>query len=251
MSEALKLVEEAPSADPGESARFIGRFTLFQDQLAAAAGVVNYSVYERRLTENPPRPGYDKVPYVIYFYHVRLEPQGRLQVTHYTKVYQQAVTYPMLQGAVQNLVDNARNGGSAPAPDLTDNFANIVWTRKSYVVIFVDEESWTLHRNGDPLEGVRFNTLLGMPNHTFFDADDLTVNVQDPVTGVVTQRSAIAIVNHMKRNEAGDDLLQTEAQHFKFEIIFDVKFVDQSDAPMIVIFDPGGTNLGPPIPPPY
>jgi hypothetical protein len=53
----------------------------------------------------------------------------------------------------------------------------------------------------------------------------------------------------MKANEAGADLQAGDAQYYQFKMFFDVAFADGQPA-LTVIFDPDGTNLGPPLGPP-
>lgn len=241
------LIERQPEAEG--PADFLSKYISYLDSDAQASSSTLYSVYEKRLTELPhPRPGYDKEPYTVYFYYVRVDTDGRLKVKHYTQESASAIPHNTLQAVIQGLVDNVRNGDNNPPPN-GRNFASIEWTRKSYIAFFIDEENWDLHQSGNPLDGIRFNSSP-TPNHTFFDAVDLRVTVTNRRSGAVTQRSAIAFVNHMKKDDQGNDLEAGDRQPFKFEMIFDVKFADQSPAPIIVIFDPDGTNVGPPLPPP-
>jgi hypothetical protein len=207
------------------------------------------SVYQHRLTAEPPLEHFDKVPWCVYFYYVRLDTDGRLRVKHYYYDPGVEIPYDSLQQVLQHLVDNVRGDDNNPGSNGSD-FKGIVWGRKSYIAFFIDEESWSLYKNGDAMEGISFDHSP-TPNHTFFDGIDLKLKVTSKKTGAVTERSAIAFVNHMKRSDAGDDLDgEGEKQDFKFEMIFRVKFADDTTAPLTVIFDPDGTNMGPPVPPP-
>jgi hypothetical protein len=205
------------------------------------------SVYEKRLTEPGPRPGYEKEPHFVYFYYIRFDNDRRLRVKHYTYDHCAPIAYRALKDVLQGLVDNARGTDENPASDGSD-FNAIAWTRTSYIAFFVDEESWSFYRNGDSLAGVSFDNSP-IPNHTFFDGVDLELSVTDDKTGRVSERSAIAFVNHMRRNAAGDTLLK-ETQKFKFDMNFKVSFADGCAPPLTVVFDPDGTNMGPPVPPP-
>jgi hypothetical protein len=238
---------ERPAALDRE-ANFVSRLVELGDSESLTSGLRRASVYDQALTAVPQRPNYDKVPWSAYFYYVRLDTDGRLRVKHYFYDKGAEIPHASLPVVGQMLVDRVR-AGDPTLPMIGRNFERVVWQRKSYIIFFVDEENWTLHKNGNPLDGIRFDHSP-TPNHTFFDAVDLQVTVTNATSGAVTQRSAIAFINHMKRNAQGEDLLQDEAQAFKFDIIFDVKFADQSSAPMVVIFDPDGTNLGGAIPPP-
>lgn len=246
---SLDLME--PVVEGDDSKRdFLDRHFAFEATAVAGLGAAaGDSVYDPRLTTpGGPTPNFDLVPHTVYFYYVRLDTDGRLRVRHYTRESATPIPYDTLSQVVQEMVDNVRDGDSSWPSD-GKNFADIVWKRKSYVAFFIDEANWELHKNGNPQEGIRF-VASPTPNHSFYDAIDLKVTVANRRTGVITQRSAIAMINHMKRNAAGDDLVLGDSQTFKFEMIFDVKFADLSNAPLVAIFDPEGTNLGPPIGPP-
>jgi hypothetical protein len=239
---------ERPAAPDHKASNFVARLLALGDSEAVAAGQSRASIYEKRLTETPPRAKFDQIPWSVYFYYVRLDTDGRLRVKHYFYDKGAPIPHDTLATVVQGLVDRIR-AGDPTLPITGRNFQNLEWKRKSYIAFFVDEENWTLHKNGNPLDGIRFDNSP-TPNHSFFDAVDLKVTVTNARSGAVTQRSAIVFINHMKRNAAGDDLQNTDAQAYKFDMIFDVKFSDDTTAPMVVIFDPDGTNIGGPIPPP-
>ncbi|MEA3032805.1 MAG: hypothetical protein QOH86_821 [Sphingomonadales bacterium] len=205
------------------------------------------SVYDKRLTDDTPRPGFDREPHFVYFYYVRLDSGGRLRVKHYTYDNRAPIPYETLEQVLQGLVDNARGTDDNPASDGSD-FNAIEWRRISYIAFFVDEESWSFYNKDDALAGISFDHSP-VPNHTFFDGIDLELEVADETTGAVTKRSAIAFINHMKRNAAGDKL-RKEKQKFKFDMNFKVEFADGGAPPLTVILDPDGTNMGPPVPPP-
>ncbi|HYJ81858.1 MAG TPA: hypothetical protein VEW26_03315 [Allosphingosinicella sp.] len=256
------LIQPAPGT---RNMDFFSRYAAYQESLSAptalagaaavpaAAAATTDSVYLRKLTEIPPVAGFDKVPHTVYFYYVRIDTDGKLRVNHYTHALNYPIPPDTIGMVVQQLVDNVRGSNLNPAPDPRNNFQGIEWQRKSYIAVFVDEENWTIHKNGSPIDGIRFVTNLPgtTPNHTFYDAVDLTVDVRNKTTGDITKRSAIAFVNHMKGDANGNDIGQGVRQAFKFEIVFDVKFADGTTAPMTVIFDPEGTNLGPPVGPPF
>jgi hypothetical protein len=205
------------------------------------------SIYEKRLTEDPPRPGFEKEPHFVYFYYVCFDADRCLRVKHYTYDHCAPIAYGALKDVLQGLVDNARGTDDNPASDGTD-FNAIEWTRTSYIAFFIDEENWSFYRNGDSLAGISFDNSP-IPNHTFFDGIDLELQVADEETCLVSERSAVAFVNHMKRNAAGDRLGK-ENQRFKFDMNFKVGFADGCAPPLTVVFDPDGTNMGPPVPPP-
>jgi hypothetical protein len=243
-------------------------FTQFVDQqqeFAALTGETNWDIYQHRLTEPDPSkyPEYRKTPCSMYFYYVRVDWDGGLVADHYFYANgdeaDPSTWQPILfdrQGLtdiVTKLARNARpSGGYLNPPRLSENhFKGIKWRYKSYIAIFLDEALWSFRKQGSGDAAVTFvvdeGTKKGTPNHSFFDGIDLSIRPSGP-TG--DERSAIVFVNHMKGDDSGRDLGDKENQHFIFKMIFDVKFSTGQDAPMIVIFDPGGDNEGPPLPPP-
>lgn len=233
---------------------------------AQDAGLVYGSIDETRLGPPP----YDKIPRSIYFYYVRVNSNGRVFVTHHF--------YPggdpndehnpgkptdwsaidrdssKLTPILEMLAHDARPSGAHVFPPIGSGFQNIEWRRKSYIAFFIDEANWTLH----PKDGVNFITdskggAPGTPNHTFFDSLylPLTMQITHPRPGGPTtdQRSALVFINHMKADAAGNDLQAGDKQLFRFQMVFDVA-IEGSPYRMMVIFDPDGNNLGPPLPPP-
>jgi hypothetical protein len=237
-----------------------------QRELAAVAGSYNHSIDEPRLHQ----PQFTDVPCCIYFYYVRVNTNGRLFVTHHF--------YPggdpndqgnppihadwhaidrdpqLLTPILEILAQDARPLGAKAYPPIGSNFDKIEWRRKSYIAFFIDEASWKLRTS----DGVFFLTdkdgVPGTPNHTFFDALSLplTMPIRKPQPGgpYTDERSALVFINHMKADDNGNDLKEVDPpQLFHFQIVFEVAFQNGTKG-MTVIFDPDGSNLGPPLGPP-
>ena len=234
-----------------------------RQQQALAVPVTNHGIGEGRLGD-PNYPAFQAVPCSMYFYYVRLNSNGKLYVTHhfYPGGDPSDPTNPGpwspiprdrqgLTDLVRELAIGARLG---TLPIIGNDFQNVEWHRKSYVAVFVDEVNWKLHRltSGDP--SIVFITepkdgRTGTDNHSFFDAMDLDIEMPIAGTGATDIRSAVVFINHMKVDEAGNDLQLGDTQFYQFKMFFDVAFASGA-AGMTVIFDPGGTNEGPPLPPP-
>jgi hypothetical protein len=217
----------------------------------------NSDIYDKRLTAAYPWEPFKHVPYSLYFYYVRLDGDSRLRVDHYFYVdgppddpaEWQPIPPDRVAAIVAELAANARTGGSNP-PSSGSNFQDIVWTRKSHLAILIDEEGWALQRRADGGTAISFNMGKGStPNHSFFDARDLEVGIPDG-SGGADRRSAIAIINHMKRNSDGEDLLEGEAQSFKFDVYVELSYSGAAASAVTIIIDPDGTNMGPPLGPP-
>jgi hypothetical protein len=252
----------------------IDEYRARQNEIARKAGVDNHGIFEKRLGQT----NFTDVPHIMLFYYVRIDNSGLLQVVHYRYVdgdIDHPETWQPIEHSeerlgplIEKLASNARpSGPKIPAPDPGGNFEDIKWDRKSYVAIFVDEANWQFHQAPNENPAVVFLTELkngktGAPNHSFFDAMDFKIRmpIRRPKPGGPTSdlRSAIVFINHMKKDEKGTDIGKNEdgtdageeQQFFQFEMFLDVAFASGKSAPMTVIFDPGGTNMGPPVPPP-
>jgi hypothetical protein len=229
-----------------------------EEQLSAApVGAINHDIYELRLTQVPPTPGYAYIPSCIYFYYVRVDNSGKLRIDHYfdcngpiaDPTQWQPIPYADVPARLFNLAMNARPGTvNKNPPTLPDhNFDNIVWRRKSYIAFYFDEANWHFHTRGGARSAVVFKVGPTVyPNHSFFDAQDVVLDMPNVFHGGTDQRSALFFVNHMKRNEAGDEFILPESQTFEFEMFLKVQFAEASTNTLTVIFDPTGTNQGPP-----
>lgn len=240
-------------------------------------GATNHDIYEKRLTEPDSSlwKTYRLTPHSMYFYYVRINADGRLLIDHYFYV-DGDVTDPKtwekiphkeagLRELVTRLAINARpivqdEPRERIPPRLRQgDLKKTKWRRKSYIAIFFDEANWILRKK--PTDGsesvvtfiVKEGGKVGHPNNSFFDAIDLAIPmpIRHPRPGGPKQdtRSAIVFVNHMKRDEDGNEL-GNEEQDFVFKIIVNVNAAISDDPPTVFIIDPGGTNGGPSVPPP-
>lgn len=226
---------------------------IIEGLLSSSLHGKNHDVYEKRLTQNNPPPKWDYVPHCIYFYYVRIDRDGKVRVDHYLYAnsdLDHPSTWPKIPhsdvpGILRNLALNGRpSTGRKDPPKLpSNNFDEIPWNRRCYIAIFFDEANWSFHKRADGKSGIVFNPSQGMPNHTFFDAMDVELELPNG-DGGTDKRTAIFFVNHYRKNDQGDDL--DERQEFKFDMWLTAKFAESNDTGMVVIFDPGGTNDGPP-----
>ena len=246
-----------------------------QEKLAEAVEAINHDVYEKRLAEPDPDkwPQYRLTPHSMYFYYVRINRDGRLLIDHYFYVdgdvanptTWKQIPYDKegLTALVTKLANNARPrvrpSQKNPPRGATGDFLKSQWNHISYVAIFFDEANWTLRKKTPASEEsavtfiVKEGNKVGTPNHSFFDAIDLPITLpfirpaRDGRTG--DTRSAIVFVNHMKADEAGNDITEPVIQPFVFKLVLDVSLASD-DPPTVIIIDPGGENGGPTVPPP-
>lgn len=216
-----------------------------------------------------PLPSGSLPPYCMYFYYLRIDQDGMLRVTHYyfndasdpIKNLDQLITAIAIFARTQRW-----DGSLGKRPEMLRfaNFKHIEYNRISYVVYFLDEANWDfLLDNGKPV--VPFHVKKGSqpcePNYSFYDANVYPIEM--PKSATSDTRHALVMTNLMQ-NKDGKTLTKEDGeQHFAFDLLLRVKFAnaneyDQNGQPMpdtddrrlTVNFDPGGTNLGPPIPPP-
>ena len=241
-----------------------------QDVFAAAVGETNHPVRTQRYGNGGAYPNHQKLPRSIYFYYIRYTPDAGLDVRHYfypegahDDVANPATpaqwapipnTKAGLEPHIKKLIENAKANGGAGGNAYTlagRDFQNIKWRRKSYIALFIDDEAWTLHKHSatgqDALIFLTDPAGPGLPNktpnHSFFDAQVFDVTIAG------RQRPVFVCINHMTRDEAGNNVTE-HPQYFAFEIYFRAKFLQGATAPITVILDPDGNNMGPPIGPP-
>lgn len=213
----------------------------------------NLSIYEKRLTANI--TNFQKVPHRIYFYYLTFGDEGLPIVRRYlddNNGNPVEIPYDSVESHITQLARNARNGGTNPPPLPGYGITGSIWEHKSYISLVVDSMYWRLHKYGpNNRTAIAINSLRGgANNYTFFDAADMNVDM----TGTGEFRTAVYFINHMKKNEEGDDLtyksdgITRDSQTFKFDIYYDVERADGTVEE--IRDDPGGTNLGPPAPPP-
>jgi hypothetical protein len=193
---------------------------------------------------------YDKVPHCIYFYYWKFK-DNVPEVTRYDYDNgQTAIPYNLVEGHITKLAKNARNGGSKPSP-VAD--VSAPWERKSYIAMVMDDPRWKFTRYGPNDEvALAFNPSKGSAdNHSFFDASDMNVDIKGDGSEYL---SAFYLVNHMKKNNQGDDLrykpdnVTKDSQKFVYTLFYDVTHANGTRDDFS--HDPDGTNLGPPLGPP-
>lgn len=218
---------------------------LVSQQIRSTPLGTNHDIYDNRLTHPHPPVPFQYVPRRIYFYYLTLDADAAPTAEHYRWDNKDSsgawipITEADLPSLVTNLVANARGNKDKPAPH-GQNFIDVIWKHKSYIVILIDEDGWSFHTRAGGQTAATFNVDKGStPNHSFFDAFDLRLQIGGK------DRHAIAFINHMKRNADGDDIQDGEEQDFVFDGYVDVKYRGASDF-LTVILDPGGTNQGPP-----
>ena len=214
----------------------------------------NYDVYEPRLNTSPK---FMVVPYVIYFYYIRFEADGKPVIKHYTIIENAPIPVAQIGLKIQDIARKIRNNSDPNLISDGSDFQGIVWKHKSYIVFFMDSEYWTaLNRvNGNSAVVCNTSKKDSKPNHSFFDTNKVEVDMVTP-PDPREKRTAVYLINHMKKSDFGDDIGYDqdgneveEKEKFSFDVYFDVRNGPAGPSTVFVI-DPDGTNMGPPQSPP-
>lgn len=229
---------------------------LFYSEGFTTRGFASADIYDERRSRWPYR---NDIGYV-YLYYVAVTDDGRLNVKHYerkAKVLADGswvpIKYEDVKGIVAELVQNSIDGDRVYRPEPEINFRNVKWRRRSYIALVVDEPYWKLFKKGAKNPPITFLPKMkdgkqGTPNHTFFDATDFEIVVTE--NGNKRTLAGLFFINHFKIDAIGSDITsEIHKQNFHFNIYFEVAFAEGGDPDLTVIFDPGGTNQGPPLQP--
>lgn len=228
---------------------------VIEDQIKEATDAAEFikqdrSIYKQILQEP------DKYsPHSIYFFYMRINENGALNVDHYfyfdgppdDPTKWAMIPYGMVGDKIKELASNGRPGNHNPLPLPDHNFENIVFRRKSYVAFFLDEANWSFHKRQAQLGrfAMVFNeTKAGDKNYSFYDAMDLSF-LMDNSSGGQSIRTGVVLINHMIGKD-GKPLPAGDEQKFHFDMFFDVEFATPNQQRLVVVFDPTGTNQGPP-----
>jgi hypothetical protein len=138
------------------------------------------------------------------------------------------------------LIANAHTGGNSPPP-CSFNHLEVMLRRKSYLII-VAANAPAINQNNPitfSVKNVDGDTNNG--NHTFERV------IYYPLSLGPTQADNLQIItceNKMQSMENGGNLGRKEWEDFEFTLQF------EGVAPLQLEYDSGGTNMGPPVPPP-
>jgi hypothetical protein len=207
-------------------------------------------------------------PRFLYFYYIRVNDDGSLHVAHYehfdpdpafpTDRIRKWKELPRTKSGLEEITKKLALNARLPAADQNPkpsgaSFVDIVWKRRSFIVFFFDEKNWKLYKKSAAGQGssvvflTKKNSLDFAENHSFFDAQDLDIDF-----GGGDKRSAIAIMNHIKKNADGDQLEGGDGpdnngrEAYQFNFLLRIAFDDGTVSPLDIVIDPGGTNQGPP-----
>jgi hypothetical protein len=183
-------------------------------------------IYHPKKANSP----YDLTPYCMYFYYDGVPAtSGGPRIRHY---YHQSDD-PIEDGQLKDLITSLAKEARLPStPFIGSDWLYMYWNRICYIAILVDRPSFLLKKK-NALRFTRKNG--GHVNHTFFDAQDFDIDLG------TDKRTAVCFINHMKKDQSGALLIQGH-QYFNFEFPVGSKYLLYADS--------GGTNMGPPVPPP-
>ena len=196
---------------------------------------------------------YSYDPYCIYYYHVTDVTTDPWTVKHYFVSDNGDIRPGDLKERARDLGMNAnRKFGDPPkhygAPPVHGcNLEDIHWTRVSYLMFVFDIPGLKLKKEKQSLKVEHAVGNQRYLNHTFFDADDFTVDLSEKGDGS-HKREGVVCVNYMQKNMNGERLKAYErGQYFVLNFDFENDKIGGRD---IRQPDSGGTNQGGGVPPP-
>lgn len=201
---------------------------------------------------------YPEYPKCLYFYYLRLEPEGTITIwKHFwshTDRDDPTKRIPIEPRDLPGIIEERAIFARANPPSATNGVGvgfGDTWKYRSYIILFVDEDSWKFHEKGDAKDPVVF--LVGdgkTPNHSFYDADDYIIKMDNPNPNITKKINctSVAMINHMK--DINEDDLKNQSEVYHFDLFFEVASSSPNTPTITVIIDPTGTNQGPPIDPP-
>ncbi|HYI63462.1 MAG TPA: hypothetical protein VEW71_01105 [Allosphingosinicella sp.] len=181
---------------------------------------------------------YNTEPRCIYFYY--LMPRGGNTDNYDVAAYYfdngpPAISLRDLKQRAVKLVENHRTGGNM-AEYLPRGFDE-PWRRRSWLLGVLGDPDYAFDRRG----ALTFVPGGGYAsNLAFLDGDDFRVAASND-----DRLSAFCCINHMYANEHRDDLLEEQVQPFCLKFHWSKTGFQRPRPP-----DTGGTNMGPPVPPP-
>jgi|TARA_R100001244_G_scaffold6593_19_gene8092 hypothetical protein len=206
-------------------------------------------------------PAFPELPAYVYLYRIKFGPDGELRVDHMLYYEEAPSGKPedrprIAHGDVPAIVTGLLAGTLAsqdPSNDLGANFEHKGkhWNRLCYLAFVIDHPKWSFcDLEDDPkLPPAVFHRCIGSQptgkNMSFFDGAVETISVGGK------DRTLFYCINHW-RNKHGKWPPKLDRPNFKESYKYDLytKFDFGAQAPVILIFDPGGDNNGPPVPPP-
>jgi hypothetical protein len=201
------------------------------------------------------QPGFDKVPWSAYFYYVGKAEAGAEErpVTFYQYLsHHGPIASADLKDLITQLALNARRDVAVQNPQpITSVFQ---WKRKSYIIMLVDDPGFAFDKRRAISITLAEGPDLG-ENFSFFDGVDFDDIVLPNSNGGTECVTAVCVTNHMKRDAAGNDIGK-ESQRFSTRLSPPIQFVFARVSEMALLLgdggfsDDGGTNMGPPVPPP-
>lgn len=169
----------------------------------------------------------------IYFYYIKVTPAGPETRVYYR--FDKTIPVTNIANEITTLTINAYNDMNNP-PCLGSEMSDLDWRRKSYIVVMVEG-----HTLGNPPFRMQEDNH---PNpNTFGRVTPARVEVTDGNGDPLTLTGGY-VKNTMKHYARADDLEKNDPGE-SFRVILNPPI------PSIVRYpDSGGTNMGPPVPPP-
>lgn len=204
------------------------------------------------------KPNFDQLPAYVYLYKIGFGHGGQLGVEHMLHYTEASSGKPQDRPRIKHedvpaIVQGLLSGSLAsrnPSNDLGANFKHEGhhWDRLCYLAFVIDHPNWSFCDLGSHPElppavfgRIKSDGSIGK-NSCFFDGAVVPISVRGE------QRKLFYCINHF-RDKDGKRPSKPKDELFKYDLY--TKFDFGAGFPeAILIFDPGGDNNGPPVPPP-
>lgn len=230
----------------------IENFGISPDKVAKYRTVGGFQYRGDRVTRQPryPRPAL----FAVYFYYLTLGPDGGIIAKEYRRSQETEIASDDLKIIAKDLAVAAKNG----AEPVEVGFKNMSWDKPCYICFMMDAGDWEFHfadEGKTSIDALHLsNRILGNhANRTFYNGGHYNFNFA--ATGdAPVNRTILWCENHHltgglenRPRENGDT-----SENYKLDLIFRVRHdpplydTNGDELRETVVFDPGGTNTGPP-----
>ncbi len=195
--------------------------------------------------------GFEGLPEYVYLIYIRFDRDSCLFVRHY---WSKIESDQSISDVEEILIKEARPGFVWPCESklIGANFEEIVWTKKCYFTIFLDEKDWDFYSypNDDehPIVFVKHKSYIENGRVILGPQKDKNFSFFDAVKFKIFGRNAIRCINYKKCDEAGTDNNDHTTQMLAFEIYLMAPFAEKAvnSSHITIVIDPPGNNGGPP-----
>lgn len=206
----------------------------------------------------------DPIPYSVFFLYMKINSDGSFTSDNYFFDGQQEPIDPSHDPSVENslgyyvkdMAEHARTRNNADSrySYLGSGLHGFQFPpRFSYCAFFMDNQHWhfMLNEKGEPI--IKFHEEKNGKKYNkhrcaFKDIQLVTVDLASIENKDDEPRQAAVMINRMC-NDKNEWLAKGEKEQYEFDLWMAVDYTN-GNGRLTIVIDPGGDNLGPPVPPP-